>query len=78
MLCPICNGFQQLNVRCASCGKMADDCGRPSDWTGPYAPYEPIAEYDPVSASADGICRHIAYCSHCRDWFEVSVASSQM
>jgi hypothetical protein len=77
MFCPVCNGIQTLNGSCPSCAGTVVDCGRVSDYTGPYAPYEPIEEgnlQSSVHLQTRNDCIHIIYCSTCKQTAEVSVA----
>ncbi|GGF96894.1 hypothetical protein [Paenibacillus abyssi] len=76
MLCPVCNGIRTLEVECSLCGVTMSDSGRIHDFTGPYAPYQPIEdEVVPISASGGDaiICTHIANCPVCEKRVEVSV-----
>jgi len=76
MLCPVCNGIVDLQVPCLSCGGTVTDCGRLSDWTGPYAPYEP-ADVQAVSSASlmqsEAGCCHAVYCSSCQQTSEAIV-----
>lgn len=77
MLCPVCNGIQSLQRSCSFCAGTMVDCGRESDFIGPYSPYEPIEEINIQRSDHqnDGTdCKHIIYCSTCRQTAEVSVA----
>lgn len=76
MFCPVCNGLQPLQARCSSCNQEADDLGRMVDWTGPYAPYEPVEVANVLynqSTDAES-CKHVAFCSNCARTIEVAVA----
>ncbi|MFD0590758.1 hypothetical protein ACFQZE_22465 [Paenibacillus sp. GCM10027627] len=77
MFCPICNGIVSYENNCSSCGNVAMDCGRLSDWTGPYAPYEPIAPERLVqpflSSGIEDSCCHVVYCSVCEQVKEVYI-----
>lgn len=76
MFCPVCNGIQSLNIHCSFCAGAVVDCGRLSDLTGPYAPYEqiedePLLSY--VHLQNTSSCKHLIYCSTCKQTTEVSV-----
>jgi hypothetical protein len=84
MLCPVCNGLEQLSALCKSCLSAADDCGRLTDYAGPYSPYQetwPAIEW--VAAYSQSLerpepeselyCVHIVYCTNCGSTQEVSV-----
>jgi len=76
MFCPVCNGFQYLHVRCSSCDSAIIDCGRTSDLSSPYAPYEQIVD-EPLITSMllqnSLSCKHLVYCPACKHTAEVSV-----
>lgn len=76
MFCPVCNGIQSLHISCSSCNGAIVDCGRSSDLTGPYAPYEQI-EVEPlisdVQVQESSSCKHLLYCSTCKQTTEISV-----
>ncbi|WP_164779783.1 hypothetical protein [Paenibacillus kobensis] len=73
-LCAVCNGIRALDASCPACSGTAEDCGRVSDWMGPYAPYEPIeVEYAANQMEGKNTCRHAAFCSCCSYAFEVDV-----
>jgi hypothetical protein len=77
MLCPLCNGFGSEPDSCNACGGKVTECGRTSDWTGPYEPYAPIAEsLRNVLSNGDeaGLCCHVVYCDNCRRVSEVMIA----
>ncbi|MFC4809177.1 hypothetical protein [Paenibacillus sp. GCM10023250] len=79
MLCPVCNGLEQLAVRCPACASAVDDWGRTADFMGPYSPYQPD-DADPVTEMtveepmrAVQSCSHVAYCRQCGAAFEAAV-----
>jgi hypothetical protein len=67
-LCPVCNGLDQLQASCRSCGGAAEDCGKASDYYGPYSPYRPIDELKLTNGFPDLAqhqCYHALYCPSC-------------
>lgn len=77
MLCPVCNGFNVYQGACSSCGGELTDWGRSSDWTGPYAPYEPVFLNAVQSASSiqlEAVCCHVLYCAACDQSNEVFIS----
>ncbi|GKU80313.1 hypothetical protein [Paenibacillus sp. L3-i20] len=78
MFCPICNGIESYQGYCISCGDNEADCGRISDWTGPYAPYEQIMEghlNQREAMESEDSCCHIIYCSKCQSSREVFIST---
>lgn len=76
MFCPVCNGIQALQENCTSCEGKMSDYGRVSDWTGPYAPYQPMEEGDILSnglLQSRSDCKHVLICSNCNLTAEVSI-----
>ncbi|WP_225446393.1 hypothetical protein [Paenibacillus rhizovicinus] len=77
MLCPICNGLEQLSVQCPSCAMQTDDLGRAVDFTAPYAPYQPDDDEATMTISGAELaaitCNHVVYCRLCQAVFEASV-----
>ncbi|TYP71316.1 hypothetical protein BCM02_110268 [Paenibacillus methanolicus] len=71
MLCPVCNGLESLFALCRSCGQPAADCGRLSDYSGPYSPYEPDPDLHNTDAAATSVfsaeltCKHLVSCPVC-------------
>lgn len=68
-LCPLCNGFYSLNLKC-SCGSLLKDMGRLENYAGPYSPYqdfeeEPSAREKRSPEGAEG-CLHLMACPGCR------------
>ncbi len=78
MLCPICNGLEQLTAICPACSGQTDDCGRLEDFTGPYSPYQPdtFTNYETVSplSQSEQSCGHVVYCPNCVQTFEVHIS----
>ncbi|MNH31840.1 hypothetical protein D3C79_922400 [compost metagenome] len=78
MLCPVCNGMQDIERACPKCGGHADDCGRLSDYDGPYAPYDQI-EHEPYFSGSvlqkQTCCKHVIYCSSCHYAVEAVVTA---
>lgn len=78
MYCPLCNGIAAYSESCSSCGGNVSDCGRLSDWTGPYAPYEQITADSYHSAAPfvnlEAACSHMIYCSSCQQLKEIVVS----
>lgn len=75
-VCPICNGFENLNERCSICGQFMEDQGRPTDWFGPYSPYTPLDDLHHKTTMVDAknhSCVHFAYCKHCEHTHTVLV-----
>ncbi len=67
-LCPVCNGFAELQASCRSCGSRLLDAGRLADFFGAYSPYEPIDESKLSNGFldlAERICLHVGWCQAC-------------
>ncbi|TKC18125.1 hypothetical protein [Robertmurraya kyonggiensis] len=68
-ICPICNGFQELQKECQSCGTSLEDSGRVMDYYDDYSPYMPID----LMKLEDGYpndyekhqCPHLLKCPQC-------------
>lgn len=76
MFCPVCNGLQPLQAECSQCKQEAADLGRLTDFTGPYAPYEPLEAGNELYNQSTGAvnCKHIAFCFTCEQTIEIAVA----
>ncbi|SEO18693.1 hypothetical protein SAMN05518847_106192 [Paenibacillus sp. OV219] len=78
MLCPICNGLEQLYALCPVCSLQTEDCGRLDDFTGPYAPYQPDtitnSETIPSLSFIGNNCSHVVYCPSCSATYEVQIS----
>lgn len=77
MLCPLCNGIGPEPDNCSICGSKVTECGRTTDWTGPYEPYTPPSEgwqNGYFQGNDIELCCHIVYCESCSRISEVWVA----
>ncbi|MDR6226313.1 hypothetical protein [Desmospora profundinema] len=66
--CPVCNGFDLLEVTCPHCGEMLEDRGRFFDLLADYSPYRPIDDLKKSDGLVDWVtnqCPHYLYCRHC-------------
>lgn len=75
-ICPVCNGLETLWPSCPRCLAAAEDCGKTSDFYGPYSPYRPIDDLKLTNGFADASahqCVHTSYCPGCRAGFFVMV-----
>jgi len=77
MLCPICNGFEQLSTVCPNCQSRMIDYGQIHDYSGPYSPYLPdvVGAASSLMETMDVVreCQHVVYCLECGLTCEVSV-----
>lgn len=68
-ICPVCNGFQQLDLSCPSCNKTFEDKGRIMDFFDDYSPYMQIDQMKLEDGIPDDneqqLCPHFLKCSHC-------------
>ncbi|KMY54392.1 hypothetical protein AC623_10995 [Bacillus sp. FJAT-27231] len=68
-MCPLCNAFKELELRCPECNFRLDDTGKVSDFLDPYGHYndeETVKMGDGYPNTAkDQICPHLMYCHHC-------------
>jgi hypothetical protein len=78
LICPVCNALSLLEVSCPNCGSAAEDEGRWSDWSGPYAPYETqtvFAATNMTAAADEIVCQHSIRCIRCHLPFTVEIAA---
>ncbi|HHW67599.1 MAG: hypothetical protein PWP07_1146 [Epulopiscium sp.] len=65
LVCPLCNGFKNIEVSCMVCGENMKDGGLVSDYYDDYSPYLPIS----ITSRTDGYpsdqCVHLFYCPEC-------------
>jgi hypothetical protein len=74
LICPVCNALTLLAVSCPRCGSATEDEGRWSDWSGPYAPYEPtLVNAQEVIVTDEVVCKHAVRCIHCQLPFTVEI-----
>lgn len=68
-ICPICNGFEEIQTYCPSCGNKLEDKGRLMDYFDDYSAYMPIdqmkLEDGYVDDNQNHKCPHLLYCSSC-------------
>ncbi|MBP2241046.1 hypothetical protein J2Z40_001608 [Cytobacillus eiseniae] len=68
-ICPICNGFQEIHARCASCSGDLIDQGRIMDYYDDYSAYMPIDQMKLEDGYASDFsneeCPHLLKCNYC-------------
>ncbi|MBY0123103.1 hypothetical protein [Bacillus sp. S/N-304-OC-R1] len=68
-VCPICNGFEEINENCSACGGSIYDQGRIMDYYDDYSAYMPIdlmkMENGYGADYANKECPHLLKCSVC-------------
>lgn len=68
-ICPICNGFQEVQKNCRSCGKAIEDSGRVMDFYDDYSPYMPIDQLKLENGYPNDFeneqCAHLLKCPQC-------------
>lgn len=68
-VCPVCNGFQQLNLSCPACNETIEDKGRIMDFFDDYSPYMQIDQMKLEDGYPDDfakqLCPHFLKCTHC-------------
>lgn len=72
LVCPLCNGLQEVRARCHRCGEHLEDGGMSSDYEGPYSPYELTPQ---VKLANGGRCTHLLYCTSCGEQTHMIVQS---
>jgi hypothetical protein len=80
VICPVCNGLQQVIAHCPSCDQLVADMGKLVDFSDPYSPYRDMddlassPDYSIYGSSMNG-CIHWTYCPSCRRSaaYEVSI-----
>jgi hypothetical protein len=63
-VCPLCNGFVSVDLKCPRCGKQMKDRGEIEDFLGPYSPYTELHMGEGLDNSA-GFCTHLFSCPVC-------------
>ncbi len=66
--CPVCNGFDVLEVACPHCGEWMEDRGRYFDILADYSPYRPIDDMKKTDGWTDRPtyqCPHNLFCVNC-------------
>lgn len=79
LLCPVCNGLNQLNARCPQCGEDLNDQGPVQHFYGPYSAYRPIEDIKKTNGFSDmenGQCIHLTVCTLCDQ--EIYTAVSEL
>lgn len=68
-ICPICNGFENISEKCASCGTTVEDMGRIMDFYDDYSAYMPIDQMKMEDGYPTDYamkqCPHVLKCSAC-------------
>ncbi len=75
MICPLCNGFQNVDVKCQRCQTLLTDSGKVTDFFGPYSAYE---EYETLGRIEDDEameenCIHCFFCPACGNLQQVTI-----
>ena len=68
-ICPICNGFEALELKCPKCGAQINDTGRIMDFFDDYSAYMPIDQMKLEDGYKEdlikGQCPHLLKCDGC-------------
>jgi hypothetical protein len=69
-ICPVCNGFQTLELPCPGCGSaIMTDRGREMDYYDDYSAYMPIDQMKLEDGYKNDLsaeqCPHFVKCGHC-------------
>lgn len=68
-MCPVCNGFENINALCPSCGSKMVNEGREAEYYDDYSPYMPIdmmkLEDGYPNNYQNGECPHLFACPNC-------------
>ncbi len=69
-ICPLCNGFENYNGSCTSCGSMLVDTGKVTDYLDDYSAYMEINLLKMVDGDlnslANQVCLHLFNCPACQ------------
>ncbi|WP_223700828.1 hypothetical protein [Sutcliffiella deserti] len=69
-ICPLCNGFEEYNQTCTSCGNLLVDAGKVTDFFDDYSAYMEIDSMKEVDGNlvslAENICMHLVSCPLCQ------------
>lgn len=75
LICPVCNGLEEIEFTCPNCSNDTDDCGLINNYLGPYSPYDET--YSILSANdtdrENEICIHLVSCPLCGKDTRVSI-----
>lgn len=68
-ICPICNGLQEVQKYCSTCGTTLEDSGRVMDFYDDYSPYMPIDQMKLENGYPNDYeteqCAHLFKCPYC-------------
>ncbi|AIE59229.1 hypothetical protein [Bacillus methanolicus] len=68
-ICPICNGFKTLHLKCPKCNSELEESGRIMDYYDDYSPYMMIdhlkLEDGYPTTYSNHECPHFFYCPKC-------------
>lgn len=63
--CPLCNGIEEVEASCPTCGTALEDGGPLENYFGPYSPYEEVEYQLKGQGSPPDQCLHLFYCPQC-------------
>jgi hypothetical protein len=75
-ICPVCNGYGTVEVRCTKCHESMENKGTVMDYVGPYAPYENDSIL--LASEFDRTCLHLFTCSKCGNMERVTVQNDYL
>nr|WP_174730527.1 hypothetical protein [Mesobacillus harenae] len=68
-MCPLCNGFRNVDVACPSCGSKMENTGKEMDYYDDYSAYMPIDQMKLFDGYPNdfknGECPHLFKCPSC-------------
>ena len=66
LICPLCNGIENIEIECSYCSVKMKDMGPVVDYLDNYSPY--LA--DDITQLVDGVshdqCAHLFSCENCK------------
>ncbi|NLP49983.1 hypothetical protein [Bacillus sp. RO1] len=69
-ICPLCNGLEDYQGNCASCGSMVVDMGKVTDYLDDYSAYMEINLLKMVDGDINSlenhVCLHLFHCPVCQ------------
>ncbi|WP_353894079.1 hypothetical protein PRVXH_000854 [Proteinivorax hydrogeniformans] len=63
LICPVCNGIEQVVKPCPTCREAMDEAGSLSQFLDPYSPY--LSAHEGDIGDDYNTCTHLFFCENC-------------
>lgn len=67
LVCPICNGLAEYEIKCEKCNGNMEDGGRIANYYDNYSSYLDMSITERIDGVPNNQCVHLFYCPGCKN-----------